>query len=353
MKAERHLHVTPDLLELFEQIFAASPWPMLMLSTDGSVISASDEAGAQACRGDTSDASDAPLRMRAENYLVALRGGGGPWLTEQQLDCVRQRHDGIEVHERLHLRPTAWGATLAIVDQTELQQLRCAEVQTARLASLGFMVAGVCHEVTNPLTALHSIVQILRADPDPGELLLKKGLDNIAVNVKRILDISRRLLKFSRVCDEPRSLIEVDAVVQEVLHMIRQDGGLAGIELRYQPDPHARLIVNPGQLREILLNLIHNARHAMGRSGGTLCIEPRNLGRSIEILVSDSGPGIPAELLPKIFEPFFTTKSRTEGTGLGLSICSEFAREHGGLVELRSTSAQGTTFCVTLPTGLQ
>ncbi len=322
---------------------------MLMLAEDGSILAASDESAAGA--GRAFGAADAPLRSSYPHYLESL-GGELPFLTPQQVDLSRTTAAGVTLHERLLLRRTAWGASLTVVDQTELQSQKLAEIQSARLASLGFMMAGVCHELTNPLTALHSIVQILRSENEPSPSLLKKGLDNIAVNVRRILDISRRLLKFSRVGDEPRILFPIDDAVDEALYVLRQDKVLDDIEIVYQRDPSAQVTGNIGQIREIFLNLLANAAQAVGPNGGRIVITTLRLTRSVEVLVSDDGPGVPAELRSRIFEPFFTTRARADGTGLGLAISNEMAREHGGIIELRQTSKRGATFCVCLPAEL-
>jgi len=339
MRAQRH---TYDLAEVFEQIFSAAPWPMLMLGEDAAVLGASDEYG----HGEAD--SDLPLRARAPHYLASLRGGP-PWAAAQEADSVRTLPSGAQVHERLFLRRTHWGASLVIVDQTDLRQLQTSDLQTARLAALGFMVAGVCHEITNPLTSLHSIVQILRSEKQPSPALLDKGFDNIAVNVKRILDISRRLVKFSRVGDEPRYGFAVDEAIEEALYVLRQDDLLRDVELQYlRRDAGLKVFGNTGQIREIFLNLFVNAAQAMaGR--GTLRIETREAGPMVEVLVGDTGPGVPAEAVGRIFEPFFTTKSSMHGTGLGLAISTEIAHEHGGSLSLRHTGSEGATFCVALP----
>ena len=322
-----------------------------MLGEDGTVLAVSDERGAGMRPGaaDAADAANAPLRERATHYLSLLRGSV-PWLTPQEADSTRTLRSGVLAYERIHLRRTAWGACLVVVDQTDLRQLQAADIQTARLASLGFMVAGVCHEVTNPLTALHSIVQILRAEQAPSPALLAKGLDNIAINVKRILDISRRLVRFSRVGDEPRYRFAIDDAIEEACHVLRHEGLLNDIELHHLPDPSAMVFGNTGQVREIFLNLFVNAVQAMaGR--GCLRIATRNAGAMIEVLVTDTGTGVHAALATRIFEPFFTTKADQHGTGLGLAICTEIAHEHGGSIGLRHSSPQGAAFCVTLPKG--
>ena len=353
MKADRNLLAAPDS---FEQVFAITPLPMLMLGEDGVVLGASDEGPGRAVAVGVADGvadntqADRPLRERAVHYLSLLRGTV-PWLTPQEVDSVRVLADGQVVCERIHLLRAPWGACLTVIDQTELRRLQTVDIQSARLAALGFMVAGVCHEVTNPLTALHSIVQILQSEKQPGPALLQKGLDSIAVNVKRILDISRRLVKFSRVGDEPRVRFAADDAIKEALSVLHHGGSLLDIEVRHRTDPTAVVFGNAGQVREIFLNLFVNAVQAMdGR--GQLSIATRRAGRMLEVLVDDTGPGVRADALARIFEPFFTTKSSTHGTGLGLAISNEIAHEHGGSIELRHSSAQGASFCVTLPTEL-
>lgn len=332
----------------FEPIYAASPWPMLMIGQDGELLGASDDE-APAPPG---AAADLPLRERARHYMGLLRGTQ-PWLTPQAVDSVRTLATGAVVHERIHLRRTAWGACLTVIERSELQAPPDAEApstdtQTARLAALGFMVAGVCHEVTNPLTSLHSIVQILRAERQPSQELLDKGLNNIAVNVKRILDISRRLVTFSRVGDEPHARFAIDEAVEEALYVVRQEGLMQHVELQRHTDAAAVVLGSIGQVREIFLNLLVNALQAMG-GHGTLHLATRRVDGRVEVVVADSGPGVPEALRRRIFEPFFTTKGDAHGTGLGLAISNEIALEHGGTIELRQAGGRGAAFCVALP----
>ena len=332
-----------ELSELFEQIFSITPQPLLMLGEDARVLGASDEGR------DRHNEVGESLRERAPHYVSLLRAVPPRW-APKVVDSVRTAASGATVYERIHVRPASWGACLTVVDQTELRRLQTGDAQSARLAALGFMVAGVCHEVTNPLTSLHSIVQILRSEKQLGQELLDKGLDNIAVNVKRILDISRRLVKFSRVGDEPHVRFAADDAIKEALSVLRHDSTLRDIELHHRADPSAVIFGNTGQVREILLNLFVNAVQAMdGR--GQLRITTRRAGQMLEVLVDDTGPGVRADAMARIFEPFFTTKSSMQGTGLGLAISNEIAHEHGGSIKLRHSSAQGASFCVTLPTG--
>jgi C4-dicarboxylate-specific signal transduction histidine kinase len=188
----------------------------------------------------------------------------------------------------------------------------------------------------------------MRSEQPLSQTLLNKGLDNIAVNVKRILEISRRLVRFSRVGDDPRTGFAVDDAMREALLGVRQQGALGAIEVRHQGDTGSMVYGNRGQVQQIFVNLFSNAAQAMAGEG-VLQVEQRRIGNYIEVLVIDSGPGVAPESAGRIFEPFFTTKSSTHGTGLGLSVSAEIAREHGGSIELRRNGADGATFCVALP----
>lgn len=329
--------LTPERQAEFAAAFAASPWPMLMLSPDGALLAVSDH----------DDVGAAALLHRAPQYLSCLRGAV-PWQTPQEAWCERARPDGSAVCERLVLRCTPWGASLSIVPAAEPGPTPTTDPQTARLAAIGFMIAGVCHEVANPLTSLQSIVQILQADAQRTPGLLDKGLRNIATNVHRVLEISRRLVTFARVGDEPRARFAVDDAVDEALVVLREEGLLQGIVLERTTDARARVTGSLGQAREVFLNLLVNAAHVMP-GGGRLRIVTVSQDGQVCVDVSDTGPGVPAAARDRLFEPFFTTKPDGRGTGLGLAISREITIEHGGSLELLDTRPPGATFRVTLP----
>ena len=341
------MRANPAVVDVFDVIFAVTPWPALMLGQDGTVIATSEDADASS--GTLHPTPLETLRGRASLYIAALRGSPS-WLTPQETDTTRRLPSGAVVHERLILRRTEWGACLIVVDQTELRSLQAADAQTARLASLGFMVAGVCHELSNPLTSLHSVVQMLLSEKQPGPQMLEKGLRNISCSVRKILDISRRLLLFSRVGDEPRAQFAVDLAIDEALQVMRQKGLLDHIDLHWNADPTALVFGNIGQLSGVFLNLFLNAAHAMA-GVGCLSIDTVNAGATVQVVVGDTGPRIPDAVLARMFEPFFTTKPTGEGTGLGLVISNEIVIEHGGTLTARRTHLRGSAlaFHVELP----
>jgi signal transduction histidine kinase len=339
------VNATAALGEVFLPFLEALPWPVIVVDEEGRVVYASPSLLRQ--RAPIETTAPPPLRELFPEYHAALQGEV-PWLTPQQAQIVRQAHEGT-VYEQLWLRRLPAGACLVVVDQTAARQRETADAQTMRLASLGFMVAGVSHELANPLAAIYSMVQILQSNRDVAPEALHKGLASIGANVKRMLDVSRRLVGFSRVGDEPRAPFRVDDAVDEAIAVLRQDRDFGQIEIERRPDPQALVYGNQGQIQEVLYNLLLNAVQAM-QGHGRLSVGCRRAAeRRIEVAVGDSGPGIPAHLLPRIFEPFFTTKAVGQGTGLGLAISREIAHEHGGTIRLASGPGSGACFCVELP----
>ncbi len=331
--------------ETFLPILESLPWPVIVVDGGGRVVYASKGLLSQRAVAELTTLR--PLSELFPEYFSALQGEVA-WLTPQDVEIVRQAPEGA-VYEHVWLRRLPWGACLIILDQTEMRQSEIADAQTARLASLGFMVAGVSHELSNPLAAIYSMVQILQAKRDIAPDTLEMGLVNIAANVKRMLEVSRRLVGFSRVSDEPRAPFRVDEAVDEAIAVLRQDRNFGQIEIERRTDPDALVFGNQGQIQQIFYNIFLNAIQAMQGKGRLCVVTRRVLPRGTEVMVRDSGPGIPAHLLPRIFEPFFTTKPTGQGTGLGLSISSEIAHEHGGAIRVENGTDEGACFIVQMP----
>ncbi len=220
--------------------------------------------------------------------------------------------------------------------------------QTQRLAALGFMVAGVCHEVSNPLAAVHSMLQILQSKRGITPETLEKGLASISANVARVLAITRKLGDFSRVGIESPVAVSVDAAMEEALALLRHSSCGAGVHVSYRGAPEARVLAKPATLQQVLFNIVQNAAQAMN-GVGTIDAEARVEDRAVRIRIHDSGPGIADDVLPRVFEPFFTTKTPGEGTGLGLAISYEIAHEIGGTIRASNHPKGGACFDVVLP----
>jgi two-component system, NtrC family, sensor histidine kinase HydH len=223
-------------------------------------------------------------------------------------------------------------------------ELRKAE----HLAALGRLLAGVAHEVRNPLTAIRSTVQLW--ERLPAEARTPESLAAVVGSVDRLNELVGRLLLFARAGHEVRRPVDLNAVVAETLELVRARADAQGVEIESDLTPGLPPV--PGAVQaigQVVLNLVTNALQAM-LGGGRLTCRTRLLpGDRVELMVSDAGPGVPAEARDRVFEPFFTT--RPEGTGLGLALCREVARQHGGDVILDPSTGSGATFRLTLQAG--
>ncbi len=230
-------------------------------------------------------------------------------------------------------------------------------VRSERLAGVGFLAAGVAHEINNPLAsiafcseALERRVLGLVESSHPGESkVVHHYLRMIQDEAFRCKRITERLLDFSRCGELKRERIDIVSLVQGVVEMIQHMGKYRGKTILYQPK-HAVLAHADGQeIKQVVLNLIVNALDCM-EPGGTLRIDVRNVEGMAQLTFQDDGCGMPADILENIFEPFFTRKPGGKGTGLGLSITHRIISQHGGEIHAASPGeGQGATFTVRLP----
>jgi signal transduction histidine kinase len=236
----------------------------------------------------------------------------------------------------------------------ESLELKEQVIQSAKLANLGQMAAGVVHELTNPLTSIVGYSDYLRAkaerdraDPDDVERLRRIG-----ESAGRILRFSRDLMAYARPSIEPPSPVPIHTVIDQALVFCEHVLGSANIRVERKFAPGLMPVLGVrDQLTQVFVNLFTNACHAMGPAGGTLTVETTADGtlRTVRSVVGDTGHGIEKDNLGRIFEPFFTTKTDGRGTGLGLSIVRNIVLLHGGTVSVDSRPEHGTTFIVELP----
>ena len=219
--------------------------------------------------------------------------------------------------------------------------------QTQRLASLGFMVAAVCHEVSNPLAAVSSMLQILQSKRGITPETLEKGLASIAANVARVRAITKKLGDYSRVGGEAPMPVAIDDAVETALTLLRHTPAGRSVGVDYRGAPGASTLARPGELEQVLLNVFLNAAQAM-QGSGRIEAQARTHDGRIELSVRDSGPGIAPEHLPRVFEPFFTTKQPGEGTGLGLAISYETVHQLGGSIHAANDPRGGARFDIIL-----
>ncbi|MBE2248206.1 MAG: GAF domain-containing protein [Myxococcus sp.] len=222
-----------------------------------------------------------------------------------------------------------------------------------RLAALGEMAAGLAHEIRNPLGAIKGAAQCL--DPKTVPADDREFIEVIVEEVNRLNGVVTAFLDYARPLKQNFGPTDVNEVVTRTLRLIQNDLP-ANVTLKEELAPDlARVDGDAEQLKQVLINLVQNAAQAVGDRPGEVVIKtlkPERFGDfrqpdSIEIHVTDSGPGIPADQQLNIFVPFFTTKEK--GTGLGLAICQRIVKSHGGTIVVQSKLGDGATFIIRLP----
>jgi len=289
------------------------------------------------------------LQDALPEYWAALNGKA-PWLLPQTVEVVRETPGG-KAHERVRVHPLKTGACIIVVDESRLRELELAHRQMGRLASMGFMLASVCHEVANPLATLQSTLQVLQSQSHIPPAALQNALAKLSGNVGRVLAITRRLNAFSRVDDKSPMRFNVDFAIDEALAFFRQERWGVNVLTERRSDPEGIVLGYPGRLQQVFFNIFMNAAQAMQGRGTIIVVTRLVAQRSVEVTITDTGPGIAPEDLPRVFEAFFSTKVAGEGTGLGLAICYEIVHEHGGEIRVENASPRGACFIISLPFG--
>jgi signal transduction histidine kinase len=251
-------------------------------------------------------------------------------------------------HERLLEEIDKWNHELQkrVREKTEaLQKAQSEIVQSEKLAALGYLSAGMAHEIRNPLNSISLFIQLMRqnaSDPEQLEYLGKilKEIDRIDSIISKLLDASRR----SRTITND---VQIDRVVDNALDVFlpQIESGKIMVERRYYTTPPP-IKADPAELEQIFTNLFLNALEEMP-DGGRLGIEIGAEDGKVVVRVGDSGRGIPAEVLPNIFDPFFTTKVR--GIGMGLPVVQRITRIYEGNITVDSSSPEGTVFRLEFP----
>jgi signal transduction histidine kinase len=225
-------------------------------------------------------------------------------------------------------------------------------VQSRKIAAVGTLTSGIAHELNNPINNIVLTAEALKEDFQelpPEEAL---GLiQDIMVQAERASEIVKGLLDFSRSEHPEFEPLDISAVIQDTLKLVRNQLALSGIHVEQElPVELPAILGDRKSLQQVFLNLFINAIQAM-LDGGTLYLRayPAEDGQWLKIEVRDTGVGIDPNHLPRIFDPFYTTKQVGRGTGLGLSVTYGIVEKHGGRIEVQSQTGQGATFTVILP----
>jgi signal transduction histidine kinase len=236
--------------------------------------------------------------------------------------------------------------------ELELRHQRDVLYQSEKLTALGRLVAGVAHEMNNPLGIISSRIELMLAEAE-GQSFPAQHLEDLKVvhrNVLRVAGVAQALRTFARQSTGERRPVNLNTVVGETLLLAGKPMSTDNVRIVATLDPALpALLGDVNELQQVLLNLLTNAREAMV-DGGEIRIEtgpdPDHSGR-LRLVVADTGPGIPPGDLPHIFEPFYTTKP--SGTGLGLAVSYGIVQDHLGAIDVQSTPGQGATFVLSFP----
>lgn len=235
---------------------------------------------------------------------------------------------------------------MGVEDKKKCEGLR----RTEALAALGSVSAGVTHEVRNAMTGILGLTQVAQrrhaTRPEAtGELLVL-----IEQESQRCVEILTRFLNYTRAHDNVRAEIELADVIGDVGKLVSHQLTMNQVRLQFDAESDVpRVRVDVSAFKQVVLNLVINAMHAIGTRGGQVSIRVRRFGDGhAEVLVEDDGPGVPPDLSDCIFEPFFTTKNQA-GTGLGLAVSRRIVEEHGGTLTLEDSLGTGAVFAVRLP----
>ncbi|MDY6825318.1 MAG: response regulator [Thermodesulfobacteriota bacterium] len=241
-------------------------------------------------------------------------------------------------------------------EQEQRKQLEQQMMATERLASLGTLSTGVAHEINNPLAMMQEAAGYMRLILEKDEKTvasrrvdLGRALEKIEKGVDRIRRITHLLLGFVRKSGQAYSETDIQALMEETLELMVNEMRDKDIRIQRQMTEDAGIIVSdPYALRQVLINLVTNAAHAI-KNEGAITLGLARQQHHVEITVSDTGEGIPKEIVNRIFEPFFSTKPPDKGTGLGLFVTRGIVNRLGGEISVNSAVGHGTTFTVRLP----
>ena len=274
------------------------------------------------------------------------------WIGEH----VHRRKDGSEFPAAVtlsHIRDATdnniIGLVIGVRNLTEERKVADHLGRTEKLAAIGELVAGVAHELNNPLTGISTFAQLLLEDQLPGEQFESVSL--IKREADRAIGVIRDLLLFARKTDAREVTVDINTIVKHTVRLRALASRSTGIEVHMRlDDSDPKVRGDEQKLQQVLLNLLVNAESAMeGSEVRHLSLVTQRKQGMVQIVVSDTGHGMESSVSERVFEPFFTTKPPGEGTGLGLSVSYGIIQAHGGGISVESTPDVGSTFTILLP----
>jgi len=302
-------------------------------------------------------AKEVMSKLRSEDY------GGVGKLAPQQFTLVKKSGEHIPIQLSASVVYDEQGGEVCSVGfftdlrpriqmEKELEETHLQLVNSEKMASLGKLAAGIAHEINNPLGGILIYSSLMKEELDGADSRWQ-DLEKIVQEATRCKDIVKSLLEFSRQTEPKMEPTDINKGITDGLFFLENQALFHNIKIVKSLSPVLPMVRgNPGQLKQVFMNIIVNAAEAMS-GGGTLTIKtaPSDDQKAVYIDFVDTGEGIPPENLTRIFDPFFTTKELGKGTGLGLSTSYGIIDEHGGRIDVKSQVGKGTTFRIELPAG--
>ena len=342
--------------------FESAAWAMLSVDKDG-IIRRANQKATEMFGYETKELVGQPLEILVpERLRERHRAHRGAYFGEPRtrpmgigMNLVGARKDGSEfpVEVSLNFFHSAGGGVVnaVISETTERLKLERDARRNETLTALGAIAAGVAHELNNPLAVVSSRIELMLAAGAELSPQMREDLDVVHRNARRASRIAAELLNSARQRPSERRPIQLNQLVEETLLIFREQMRREGIAITTVFDNSLPPVIGDRTaLGQVLINLLTNARDAMSGGGGSIRIETGAAnGRPgfMQLSVSDTGRGIPADALARIFDVFYTTKST--GTGLGLWLCRRIMLEHQGRIDVQSEVGKGATFVMTLP----
>ncbi len=332
-----------DLLTLHEDIVRSLASGLITIAPDGIILTANGAAAD--ILGQPPALAGQPVDQLMPGLSALIATGHGE-LRRADLQLAADLTVGVTVSPLRDVKNQVIGRVVNFQDLTELRRLEAQSRRSERLAMIGQLAAGIAHEIRNPLASISGSIELLRQGPsasDDDRTLMAI----VHREVQRLNVLIGDLLGYTN--PRPPQPVDFDlgVMVEETLQVARREQAFASVEMAFAVDRPLPLHADPAKLRQVLWNLLRNAADAAALGGRHVHVDARRGPDATTLVVSDDGPGIPADQIARIFDPFFTTKSK--GTGLGLATCHAIVAEHGGHIDAASEPGKGTQMTVSLP----
>ena len=344
----------------YRRIFEVSKDMILVTWTDGRIVTI-NPAGRQLLEITAPDT--APIEGRRLQQFLSTPGDWGTilnhiesrgFISSEEFDLVLENGSRRRVllSGSLSRNPAENSETIHFlikdIEQRRLMQKQMA--QADKLASIGELSSGIAHEINNPLGIILGYTQLLLRSEDPRSNRYN-DLKTIEKHVQSCKAIVEDLLNFARTSSPQKEKLDVHAVIEDVIGFVRHHSNLETIQIETRFAPKLPpVLMDEKKIKQVLINLLMNAIHAVDRKGTIEITTGMNDTASrVTVEVADDGHGIAEQDLPRIFDPFFTTKPTGEGTGLGLSVSYGIIKGHGGNITVKSEKGRGAAFTLSLP----